>query len=139
MAKGEDTRHHPARQVGRENSPWSPWSQGTDYTGAYQGSTTSKYEGAYPHTIDVWRSHEGRHDAFHASYEHIVGYSGSSRESAVQHSENYAAGPFRTPKRAQIAGEALANRVALGKESPGGRYHTNPSYTTAAEARYDRA
>jgi hypothetical protein len=53
------------------------------------------------------------------------------------HTEQYSAGPFRTQRYAEIAGEALTNRVEAGRKAAD-QYRTGSYHESAAEIRANR-
>lgn len=123
MARGEETGNHPGRQVGKE---WYPINPG-DQTGPMGTVTARNWRPDQSIDMASWSGPSGHH----AEVEQRVSISGEGPYSGIEHNR-YVAGPFRTPARAQIAAESLANRAESNpydKDAAGTARYENDSYT----------
>jgi len=106
MSRGQDTSRHAGRQVGPHLAhQWRPTNPADIHSGPLgeltshamtPGMSLAAWEGSGGHLAEV--SHDA---AFGSRYQGME-------------SNRYVAGPFRTPLRAQVAAESLANRVESG-------------------------
>jgi hypothetical protein len=102
MPRGVDTGSHPRRQVGAGSGPWTQWANRLPENASAQ----NRYDPRFPHGLDIQRQPSGK---YLASYEHYEpGYQGP-RSNVVSTYEVET--QFRSPERAKLAAEALANRV----------------------------
>jgi hypothetical protein len=111
---GLDTRHDLNRQVG-----YNRWVG--DDTKRYATSVEREGPGLHTGEISVEKTPYG-YEAGHTRSEYS---SGPSRRSAFEDATNYAAGPFKTEHRAEVAARAMTSRP----ESKLANYHAGSKRT----------
>lgn len=98
---------------------WSPIGPG-DQTGPMGQVTARNWRPDQSMDMAAWEGPTGHHAEVRQSVDTQYG-----RYAGIEHNR-YVAGPFRTPLRAQVAAEALGNRVQAGA---GTERYENDSYT----------
>jgi hypothetical protein len=116
----------PNRQVGPHLSQhWRPIHEG-DQTGPMGNVFARLEQPDHDLMVTAWNGPGGNH----AEVERDLAVTGEGPYSGIEH-QRYVAGPFRTPLRARIAGEALANRAVSNpydKDAAGTAKYENDSY-----------
>lgn len=118
--------NEPNRQVGPHLSQhWRPIPEG-DQTGP-MGNVFARLERPDQNmAITAWHGPEGSHAEVEQDVDTSYGFM-----KGVEH-KRFVAGPFRTPHRARVAGEALGNRAAsdlYDNDAAGTAKYENDSYT----------
>lgn len=127
MARGQDTRHHP----GRKAANWQPRPGNVSNSRGNVIASRSEGEGEYTHNLEVTQ-HSSGSPGFSADLDLVRSVNRGGIET-----EQYQAGPYKTQRRAEIAGDALLNRAEAGKRVED--YQIGEYYESADEIRANRA
>jgi hypothetical protein len=126
VSKGIDTGSHPGRQVGPHLSDrWHPISAGSQ-TGPMGQVTARDWRPDQNIDMAAWQGPGGHHAEVEQRVDTSYGF-----QRGTEHNR-FVAGPFRTPYRAQVAAQSLANRAAsdpYDKDAAGTARYENDSYT----------
>ena len=126
MARGQNTAHHP----GRKASNWDPRPGNVSNMRGNVVASRSEGEGEYAHNLDVTQ-HRGD-----TGFSADLDYTRAVNQGGIE-TEQYQAGPYKTQRRAEIAGDALLNRAEAGKRVED--YQVGEYYESADEIRANRA
>ena len=127
MARGEDTRHHP----GRKASSWDPRPGNVSNSLGNVISAKSVGEEPYAHRLEVTQHRGDAGFSVDLDYTRYVNRGGID-------TEQYRAGPYKTQRRAEIAGESLHQR-AEAEDASAADYQVGEYYESAEEIRANRA
>ena len=123
MAHGQETGNHPGRQVGPQR--WHPIDAGSQ-TGPMGQVTARNWMPDQRIDMASWQGPSGHHAEVEQRVDTSYGFTRGTEHN------RFVAGPFRTPYRAQVGAEALANRAAsdpYDKDAAGTAKYENDSYT----------
>jgi len=127
MARGEDTRDHP----GRKASTWDPRPGNVSNMRGNVVSAKSVGEEPYAHRLEVTQHRDTPGFSVDLDYTRHVNRGGIE-------TEQYRAGPYKTQRRAEIAGESLHER-AEAESTSAADYQVGEYYESAEEIRANRA
>ena len=127
MPRGKDTRNHP----GRKASSWDPRPGNVTNSLGKVVSSKSVGEEPYAHALEVTEHRNS--PGFSVDLDYTRGVNRGGIES-----EQYRAGPFKTQRRAEIAGESLHSR-AEAESATAANYQVGEYYESADEIRANRA
>ena len=127
MARGQDTGDHP----GRKAANWKPRPGNVSNMRGNVVSSRSEGEGEYAHALEVTQHRNTPGFSVDLDYTRHVNRGGIE-------SEQYRAGPYKTQRRAEIAGDALHAR-AEAESASAADYQVGEYFESADEIRANRA